>query len=324
MIRVLANPIAAEPYLRNQNPLPVGSIVVKEEYDGLDCSNDAELVSWSAMRKEAPGFDPDDGDWHWQCVDAPTRARAPATTSTAPASSASPACQAIRVRGARLHVHRERRSARHAARRCSRTFPPRCCRSPARRRPMCMRSAPIRMTAAVRYVCTTTARRGAGSTAARQRRAVVDQRHADRRRLLHGRRRRTDPAVRPGRTASSRARRRPTAPRSCSASGARRRATLWAVGGDDREPRRCVWHYDGQMWTVQDVSRVVPSGRAHDAVQGVGHAAERRVCGRRDRHHPALRRIRLVAGSEQRPTTRCSPCTATARSLRPSADSSDG
>ncbi len=74
MIRVLANAIAAEPYRRLQNPLPVGSIVVKEEYEGADCSNEAELTSWSAMRKESPGFDPVDGDWHWQQVAAPSRA----------------------------------------------------------------------------------------------------------------------------------------------------------------------------------------------------------------------------------------------------------
>jgi hypothetical protein len=72
-IRVLANPIAAEPYLRDQSPLPVGSIVVKEEFAGADCRNDADLVRWRAMRKEMPGFDPEDGDWHWQWVDSPSR-----------------------------------------------------------------------------------------------------------------------------------------------------------------------------------------------------------------------------------------------------------
>ena len=72
MIRVLANSIGAQPYKRLQNPLPVGSIVVKEEYDGVAC-DDADLVRWSAMRKESPGFDSQDGDWHWQRVDAPSR-----------------------------------------------------------------------------------------------------------------------------------------------------------------------------------------------------------------------------------------------------------
>jgi hypothetical protein len=68
-VRVLANSIAAEPYLQEQNPLPVGSIIVKEEYAGTDCNDDSELVQWRAMRKESPGFDPEDGDWHWQWVD---------------------------------------------------------------------------------------------------------------------------------------------------------------------------------------------------------------------------------------------------------------
>jgi len=69
-IRVLTNPIAAQPYLENRNPLPDGSIVVKEEFnvsDGSDCSDD-KLMRWRAMRKE-PGIDPQDGDWHWQWVD---------------------------------------------------------------------------------------------------------------------------------------------------------------------------------------------------------------------------------------------------------------
>ncbi len=72
-IRVLANPIAVEPYLRNENPLPLGSIVIKEEYSGNDCSNGNNLLRWRVMRKEEPGFDLDDGDWHWQWVDAPSR-----------------------------------------------------------------------------------------------------------------------------------------------------------------------------------------------------------------------------------------------------------
>ena len=70
MIRVLANPIAAEPYLQEQSPLPVGSIVIKEEFDSTNCRNDADLVSLSVMGKQAPGFDPADNDWHWQWVEA--------------------------------------------------------------------------------------------------------------------------------------------------------------------------------------------------------------------------------------------------------------
>jgi hypothetical protein len=75
MIRVLANSIAAEPYRKLQNPLPVGSIVVKEEYDihAADCSDAAKIATWSAMAKQSQGFDPDDGDWKWQRVLAPSR-----------------------------------------------------------------------------------------------------------------------------------------------------------------------------------------------------------------------------------------------------------
>jgi len=67
-IRVLANEIGADAYLANANPLPVGSVIVKEEYTGTDCE-DAVPDRWRVMRKEAPGFDPVDGDWAWQWVD---------------------------------------------------------------------------------------------------------------------------------------------------------------------------------------------------------------------------------------------------------------
>lgn len=67
-IRVLANPIGADAYLEEQNPLPLGSIIVKEEYNDSVCTDDSKLVRWRAMRKEPPGFDADFGDWHWQWV----------------------------------------------------------------------------------------------------------------------------------------------------------------------------------------------------------------------------------------------------------------
>jgi hypothetical protein len=67
-IRVFANEIATRPYLDGDDPLPVGSILVKEEYDGSACEEDGEIVRWRAMRKEEPGFDDEDGDWHWQWV----------------------------------------------------------------------------------------------------------------------------------------------------------------------------------------------------------------------------------------------------------------
>ena len=68
MIRVLVNGIGAGAYLAGENLLPTGTIVVKEVFDGTDCDDYGELGTWAAMRKEAPGFDPEDGDWHWQEV----------------------------------------------------------------------------------------------------------------------------------------------------------------------------------------------------------------------------------------------------------------
>jgi hypothetical protein len=67
-IRVWANDIAAQPYLAEQDELPVGSVLIKEGYSGTDCAQDGTLNVVTAMRKEQPGFDTDDGDWHWQLV----------------------------------------------------------------------------------------------------------------------------------------------------------------------------------------------------------------------------------------------------------------
>lgn len=73
MMRVYVNSIGVDAYLVDADPLPVGTIVVKEEFAGTDCESLDELTRWSAMRKEPPGFDPADGDWRWQEVAAPTR-----------------------------------------------------------------------------------------------------------------------------------------------------------------------------------------------------------------------------------------------------------
>lgn len=67
-IRVLANDIALQDYLNDAAQLPVGSIILKEEYGGPDCNDDTVIEQWRVMRKEAPGFDPNAGDWHWQRV----------------------------------------------------------------------------------------------------------------------------------------------------------------------------------------------------------------------------------------------------------------
>ncbi|HEU5311264.1 MAG TPA: cytochrome P460 family protein, partial [Candidatus Eisenbacteria bacterium] len=64
-IRVLTNPEAAQLYRDDAEQLPVGTVVVKEEFSDGHCEQN-EIVRYRAMRKEAPGFDPEDGDWHWQ------------------------------------------------------------------------------------------------------------------------------------------------------------------------------------------------------------------------------------------------------------------
>ena len=67
-IRVFVNEVGLAGYLADTNPLPVGTIVVKETFRGLTCDNDEELDLWSALRKEEAGFDEEDSDWHWQDV----------------------------------------------------------------------------------------------------------------------------------------------------------------------------------------------------------------------------------------------------------------
>lgn len=68
-IRVLASSAeAAQLYTEDANPLPVGTVIVKEGYIGTDCDSDGTLVVITAMRKEAAGFDPEDGDWLWHTV----------------------------------------------------------------------------------------------------------------------------------------------------------------------------------------------------------------------------------------------------------------
>jgi len=66
-IRVLTDPGSAQPYREQVPSLPVGSIVVKEEFTRSDCRPDS-IARWSVMRKEPPGFDPQAGDWQWQRI----------------------------------------------------------------------------------------------------------------------------------------------------------------------------------------------------------------------------------------------------------------
>lgn len=67
-IRVLAGPSALAPYRDREEPFPVGSVVLKEEYDPNDLDCAGEIVQWSAMERLPEGNE-DTLSWRWQQVD---------------------------------------------------------------------------------------------------------------------------------------------------------------------------------------------------------------------------------------------------------------
>lgn len=91
-IRIWANDVGVAAYLARAAVLPEGSIIVKEEFEGLDCSNDAELAFWSVMKKEAAGFDADANDWRFQEISAPNRAVTLDTKATCIRCHVEPEC----------------------------------------------------------------------------------------------------------------------------------------------------------------------------------------------------------------------------------------
>lgn len=64
-IRVLADPEALAPYRDRAGEFPVGSIVLKEEYDFADGDCTGELVEWTVMQKTASAARL---GWDWQRV----------------------------------------------------------------------------------------------------------------------------------------------------------------------------------------------------------------------------------------------------------------
>lgn len=56
---------SADAYRNGTYPFDVGTILLKEEWADGACT---EPVAWTVMRKEAPGYDPGNGDWRWQRV----------------------------------------------------------------------------------------------------------------------------------------------------------------------------------------------------------------------------------------------------------------
>jgi hypothetical protein len=72
-IRVLADPDALVPYRDRLADFPVGSVVLKEEYDFGDTSCGGEVIRWTVMARLAPGSSAQTLDWYWQDVDGSRR-----------------------------------------------------------------------------------------------------------------------------------------------------------------------------------------------------------------------------------------------------------
>jgi hypothetical protein len=72
-VRVLADPAALQPYLGRDADFPVGSVVLKEEYDFADTACAGDVIRWTVMTRLATGSSPETLDWYWQEVDASRR-----------------------------------------------------------------------------------------------------------------------------------------------------------------------------------------------------------------------------------------------------------
>jgi hypothetical protein len=70
LIVIWADPDAAGPYLDRDADFPVGSVVLKEEFDLGDTECSGDIVQWSVMKRLEAGSAPDAQlDWLWQKVD---------------------------------------------------------------------------------------------------------------------------------------------------------------------------------------------------------------------------------------------------------------
>jgi hypothetical protein len=65
-IRVLADPLAYEPYLNRDTDFPEGAVVLKEEYAWEDVTCSGPLQRWTVSQRLAPGSSPEALDWAWQ------------------------------------------------------------------------------------------------------------------------------------------------------------------------------------------------------------------------------------------------------------------
>jgi hypothetical protein len=69
-IVVWTDPDATGPYIDRDAPIPVGSIILKEEYDFADTTCEEGIVRWSAMKRLPAGEAPDEHlDNYWERFD---------------------------------------------------------------------------------------------------------------------------------------------------------------------------------------------------------------------------------------------------------------
>ncbi|MBL9020473.1 MAG: cytochrome P460 family protein [Myxococcales bacterium] len=66
-VRVLVDAAALAPYMTRAQPFPVGSVVLKAEYDFADGNCSGPPVGWTVMQKAGT---PENLGWVWQKVDA--------------------------------------------------------------------------------------------------------------------------------------------------------------------------------------------------------------------------------------------------------------
>ena len=302
-IRVLANSIAAQPYLNNANPLPVGSTVVKEEFSshGLQPELPAALARHaqgsSGLRSGRRRLALAVGGGQPQrdllndkstCIACHVRPACLArdhmcTLGSAPRGtlqlilSRQPAALLVDQRHVGVRrLRRRRRSGRRL----------RAVRVALRRHAL------------------------AASHHRRDRRSVVDQRDADRRRLLHGRRQWPGAALRPEYEHVHAAGHAGT--ETLFGIWGTSAGDIWAVGGNptDESGGGVVWHFDGITWSVVDLSALLPGGvptlykvwgRSATDVYAVGRSGT-------ILHYDGAQLDTAWRAIRRR---RCSPCTAT-------------
>lgn len=68
-IRILTDPPSTAPYMNRDAPIPVGSVVVKEEFEFGDSTCEGPIKQWTVMKRLAAGASPSTLDWTWQQVD---------------------------------------------------------------------------------------------------------------------------------------------------------------------------------------------------------------------------------------------------------------